>query len=216
VKRGTYLILPLEAGPKAPTAIEDPWVLARELFSPSYIGGWSAAEHWDLTEQIFRSTFVVTARRPRQRSQRWAAADYQVVHVPARRMRGTTLVWRGREQVAVSGPDRTIADALAAPRWVGGVHHLAQIMEAYRASPVFNPLKLVDETAQLAKGAALKRLGYLAETLWPDLPDVARVARARLPKGVIKLDPSVNTRGRLNKRWGLWINVAIRRGGASQ
>src|SRR5712692_4778679 len=209
VKRGTYLILPLEAGPPVPTAIEDPWVLARELFSPAYIGGWSAAEHWGLTEQIFRSTFVVTVQRPRRRSQPWASVDYHVVHVPTSRIRGTVLVWRGREQVAVSGRERTIADALAAPKWVGGVRHLGQIMEAYRASREFNAQKLVGETARLGKGSALKRLGYLAETLWPDLPDLTRAARAPLPKGVIKLDPAVDARGRLNKRWGLWVNVTL-------
>jgi hypothetical protein len=29
--------------------------------------GWSAAEHWDLTEQIFRSIMVMTTRKPRNR-----------------------------------------------------------------------------------------------------------------------------------------------------
>lgn len=60
VRRGLYLVLPLEAQSDRAITVEDPWILADELFSPCYIGGWSAAQHWGLTEQIFRSVFVVT------------------------------------------------------------------------------------------------------------------------------------------------------------
>src|SRR5215468_882578 len=55
VRRGLYLLLPLEAAGAATMAIEDPWVLAEVTLAPCYVGGWSAAEHWGLTEQIFRS-----------------------------------------------------------------------------------------------------------------------------------------------------------------
>ena len=42
--------------------LDDPWVLVPALFKPAYIGGRTAAEHWDLTEQIFRDIVVMTAR----------------------------------------------------------------------------------------------------------------------------------------------------------
>src|SRR3972149_10011472 len=61
VKRGTYFILPLEATKKEGGVASDPWIIASVLFAPCYIGGWSAAEYFELTEQIFRSTFVVSA-----------------------------------------------------------------------------------------------------------------------------------------------------------
>jgi len=48
-------------------ALEDAWAVADRLFAPCYIGGWSAAQHWGFTEQLFRTTLVVTARRPRAR-----------------------------------------------------------------------------------------------------------------------------------------------------
>src|SRR3989338_7085289 len=60
-KRGIYLILPIEAAPGQPTTSEDPWILANKLFSPCYIGGWSAIEYWGLSEQLFNSTLVITA-----------------------------------------------------------------------------------------------------------------------------------------------------------
>lgn len=53
IKRGVYIPAPVEAI-STDRAVEDAWVLVPELFGPAYLGGWSAAEHWDLTEQIFR------------------------------------------------------------------------------------------------------------------------------------------------------------------
>src|SRR5204863_8787538 len=66
-KRGIYLILPIEAAPGQPTTPEDPWILANKLFSPCYIGGWSAIEYWGLSEQLFNSTLVITAANIRSK-----------------------------------------------------------------------------------------------------------------------------------------------------
>ena len=44
----------------AEQVVEDPWILVPALFDPAYIGGRTAAEHWDLTEQIFRDIVVYT------------------------------------------------------------------------------------------------------------------------------------------------------------
>ena len=35
---------------------------AENLFSPGYIGGFSAIKHWDLSEQIFESTVYLTTK----------------------------------------------------------------------------------------------------------------------------------------------------------
>jgi len=48
--------------------IQDPWVLVPALFDPAYIGGRTASEHWDLTEQIFRDILVFTARLVRKKT----------------------------------------------------------------------------------------------------------------------------------------------------
>jgi predicted transcriptional regulator of viral defense system len=34
--------------------LDDAWILVPAIFAPAYIGGRTAAEHWDLTEQIFQ------------------------------------------------------------------------------------------------------------------------------------------------------------------
>jgi predicted transcriptional regulator of viral defense system len=209
LRRGWYLVLPLEASAKQPVAIEDPWILARELFSPCYIGGWSAAEYWGLTEQLFRSTFVVTAANARSTTEQILGAEFRLVRVAPRRIRNVTTVWRGRERVDVSDAERTLADGLISPEWVGGVRHLADIMMRYRESRGANLEKLIACLDELGRGAGFKRLGYLIETLFPEDHALAEKVHPRRSQGIIKLDPSVRARGRLNKRWGLWVNVPL-------
>ena len=68
VGRGIYAPIPLDAL-TTEQVLKDPWVLVPALFEPGYIGGWTAAEHWDLTEQLFRSVFVCTARSFRKKEQ---------------------------------------------------------------------------------------------------------------------------------------------------
>jgi predicted transcriptional regulator of viral defense system len=40
-------------------------------------------------------------------------------------------------------------------------------------------------------------------------PDGVELAYRHRTKGVIRLDPAVKSQGKMNKRWGLWINVVI-------
>ena len=102
VRRGLYFVLPLEAEPGKALMFDDPWVLAREAFSPCYIGGWSAAEYWGLTEQIFRSTLVITAAPLRERTVTLLGHEFRLFSVPENRVLGVTPIWRGTERVPVS------------------------------------------------------------------------------------------------------------------
>jgi predicted transcriptional regulator of viral defense system len=62
IGRGLYVPVPLDlAGSEQ--VVEDPWVLVPTLFGQCYIGGWTAAHHWELTEQLFNETAVFTTRR---------------------------------------------------------------------------------------------------------------------------------------------------------
>ena len=210
-RRGMYLVLPLEVEPGQRTVAEDPWVLAREAFSPCYIGGWSAAEHWGLTEQIFRSTLVVTAWPTRKKTAALLGHEFHLFRVPPSRIEGagTTLVWRGSERVPVSTPERTIVDGLRHPELCGGIRTIADMMREYGERKDRRFDALVAEAEKAASGAAWKRLGYLAETLWPAASNMTEAARKHLSTGVSRLDPSVKRHGKLASRWRLWVNVPV-------
>ena len=66
--------------------VEDAWVLVPTLFGPAYIGGRSAAEYWDLTEQIFRDIVVFTARPIRARVRKSGGAEFTLRRIPEERI----------------------------------------------------------------------------------------------------------------------------------
>lgn len=207
-RRGLYLVVPLEATGDGAT-VEDPWVLAQVLFAPCYVAGWSAAEHWGLTEQVFHSTFIASTASVRARSQHVLGLDFRLAKIPPARLSAGTLVWHGRECIPVSDPGGTIADGLASPSWVGGVRHLARMLTAYRADASWDPGELVARLETIGSGAAFKRLGFLVETLGLDAPTVVGAALDHRSAGVVRLDPDVPGKGRLTKRWGLWVNARV-------
>lgn len=209
-KRGLYLVVPLEAAPSQRTTAEDPWVLAREVFGPCYIGGWSAAEHWGLTEQLFRSTLVVTAAPVRATNTEILGHIFRIFRAPRSRLSfGVMEVWRGAEKVAVSGRERTLVDCLRSPELCGGARHLVQLLHAYGASPEHDFPRLLAVAHEVASGAAWKRLGYLAELLWPEEALVLDAARRQMSAGNARLDPAVRRLGKLATRWRLQVNVDV-------
>ncbi len=210
LQRGLYLVRPLDAAPDQAAMPEDPWVLAREIFSPCYIGGWSAAEHWELTEQLFRSTLVVTSAPARKTEVRIGGHLFRVFRIPRARLAGgVETVWRGRERVDISGLERTLLDSLRNPELVGGGRHLVQILRAYGEHDRHDFRRLLNLATEVASGAAWKRLGFLAERIWPQEPTVAAAAAGHVTSGYVRLDPGIRGRGKLVKRWRLWINVSV-------
>ena len=214
IRRGVYLIVPLESESEGQTTVEDPWLLAAALYSPCYIAGWSAAEYWGLTEQLFRTTFVATAAHIRRRTASFLGAGFTLAQVKQERIKHLTAVWRGPVRTFVSNRERTIVDAAIDPRWLGGLRHMAEIFTAYSDDPKADPVELLNALRQANNGAAAKRIGYLAEQLWPSAHDLIDGALASRTTGIIKLDPAVNRRGKINTRWGIWTNVSVDRGAA--
>ena len=126
----------------------------------------------------------------------------------AERLSGLTEIWRGSERVSVSDRERTLVDALMDPGWVGGMRHLAEILVSSKYSPHFDVPKVLARLNEV--GNEPPTSGWVPRrSTWPDATALLDAARERRTKGVIRLDPSVKSRGRMNKRWGLWINVAI-------
>jgi predicted transcriptional regulator of viral defense system len=204
VRRGLYVPVPLEA--QSPdVALEDAWLVAERLFAPGYIGGWSAAEHWGLTEQIFRTLMVFTTRKPRDRAPVLRGTNFQLRSVREQALFGLNPVWRGQVRVNVSDPSRTLVDLLADPASGGGLRATVDVLRTYLDSKEFRNLKLLLEYAQrLGNGAVFKRLGYLLERHAPSETDAIALCRARLSQGNAKLDPALPAK-KLATAWRLWL-----------
>lgn len=208
LRKGLYVTVPLGARSPAQWS-EDPWIVAHRLFEPCYIGGWSACEHWGLTEQIFREIVVFTTRKVRNRRVAVKETPFLLRVILPKKLFGTTSVWRQQTKVQVSDPSRTVVDLLNDPTIGGGIRFIAEIIENYFDGERRNDAALLGAISRLGNRTVYKRLGYLVETLGIDAPEVLRACRANLSKGYSLFDPMVKIKGQIVRRWNLLVNVSI-------
>jgi predicted transcriptional regulator of viral defense system len=209
VRRDAYITVPLGAEQPGEWR-EDPWVVAAQVFAPGYLAGWTACEHWGLTEQIFRDVQVVTARRLRYRVQEIQGTRFLAKTVSPERLFGTKAVWRGQSQIEVSDPPRTVVDLLDDLGLGGGIRHVAEIVTAYFGGEHRDDRRLQDYAHRLGNRTVWKRLGYLLESLRIDAPELREVCRESMSSGISLLDPSAGVKGPVLKRWNLRINTTLR------
>jgi predicted transcriptional regulator of viral defense system len=213
VRRGLYIGVPVDVtNPSAWS--EDALIVAAEVWSPCYFTGWTAAQHWALTEQTFRTTVLKTSKRVRTSSVRLLDHDYIVSHVGDDVMTwGLKTEWREDVRLYFADPALTVVDILDAPRLGGGIRHGAEILIAYLDDK--DPARLIEYGDRRGNRAVFKRLGYLIETLDLDFPDLVSACQERLSSGISALDPDGPDGGRRAMRWGLRVNVTVVREGSS-
>jgi predicted transcriptional regulator of viral defense system len=203
VYRGVYVSVPLESR-SADMPLENAWVIAEKLFSPCYIGGWSAAENWDMTEQIFRKVMVMTTQKPRRSLCVVKGTEFMLRMIPEKSMFGLKPVWQGQVKVMLSDPSRTIIDMLSDPALGGGSRSVAEMFANYLKSENKNMELLLKYAKQLGNGAVFKRLGFFLERFAPQEKEAIEKCSAELTKGNTKLDARLAA-DRLITRWRLWI-----------
>lgn len=211
VRPGVYVVSPMDIT-KPNEWREDPWIVATKTFSPCYIGGWSACEHWGLTEQIFREIVVFTTRRVRNRVLRIQETTFRIRHISPAKLFGTRVVWRKQIRVDVSDPSRTLADILDDPSLGGGMKHVAVTAVAYFMGDSRDDKTLMQYIEKQGNRTIYKRLGYLVEALSLNAKSIVDYCRSKMSSGITFLDPSAGKRGRILRRWNLLLNVDIRRG----
>src|ERR1700736_6409127 len=154
IGHGLYVSVPLDlAGNEQ--VIADPWILVPTLFNQCYIGGWTAAHHWELTEQLFNETLVFTTRRITEKRVVAQGAVFVLHNVKPKRFFGLKTLWRGSVKVSISD---------AAPDVGGGIDHVGDSLSAYLATKTADRALLIRYANQFDNGVVFKRLGYLAET----------------------------------------------------
>ena len=206
VQRGLYVPVPLGSEPEE--ALEDSWALVPTLFGPGYLGGWTAAEHWDLTEQIFNDLCVFTTRHVDKQRRELRNTKFFISHIADSSLFGTKTVWRLGQKVQISDRPRTILDMMVDPRCGGGIQH---VMDCFAQFIKFAPEELETLIAygdRLGNGAVFKRLGYLLSLIDGGhslLPEIKR----RLTKGKAQLDPSLKG-NRLITRWQLFVPQSLK------
>lgn len=207
VRRGLYIPVPVEA--ERPEGwSQDALVVAAATWSPCYFTGWTAASHWSLTEQTFRTTVVKTTQRVRRSEVRLLDSDYLLMHIAENRMAwGMRSSWHEEVRLQIADPARTVVDILDTPRIGGGIRHAAEILDAYLDTD--DSASLIEYAGRLGNRAVFKRLGYLTESLGLDQPELIAACRAHLSTGIVLLDPGAPPSGPRVPTWGLRANVRV-------
>ncbi len=203
VRQGLYVPVPLESE-SANVSLENPWIVAQQLYFPCYIGGWSAAEYFDLTEQMFFTIMVMTERKPRIRQPVYKDQSFLIRTVPKSAMFGLQPVWQGQVKIMVSDPARTLADMLINPSCGGGIRMVKEMLARLIKTRPEMLEYLINYGRRLGKGVLFKRLGFLLELLELRDEAVLEGCRKQLTSGNAKLDPAL-ANSRLVTRWRLWV-----------
>ncbi len=204
VARGLYV-------PVSPTALgqvqvlDDPWVLVPELYEPGYVGGWSALKHWELTEQLFRSVCVMTARRTRYGEIQHQGVTFFVKHVSHQKIYGTQSLWRGTEKVQISDLHKTILDIVDDPYLGAGLQHTVDCLRKYHGqySDSRSLETLLAYATQTNLGSLCKKLGFLGERTGFPVSFIKACAQ-QLTSGYTHLDKSAKEE-KLVTKWKLWV-----------
>ena len=209
VRQGAYITVPLEAR-SSKLWKEDGWIIGSKFFTPCYIGGWNAAQYFELTEQHFRSIIIYTTKRVRNTKQIIDETPYVIRTIKKEKMFGVESIWIREHKINISNPSKTIVDLLDTPSLGGGIRHVAQVLNEYFQSKYKND-KLLKKYLELINNKAIyKRLGYLIETLKITAPNIYNLCIKKNNRGDVYLDPDLpKEKGVKDKKWRLIINASI-------
>jgi len=203
IRQGIYLPVDIKATSSNQIFI-DPWIIANELFSPCYIAGWSAAQHWDFTEQIFESTVVVTSRHINGKNQTAGGLCFLIKKLGKEKLFGLKSIWREQIKIQLSDPHKTIVDMLHDPSLGGGIRSVIDVFQSYLSSSHFDPTILLEYAHRMNNRVIFKRLGFILSKLSPNSIKLIEHCKQNISQGNSQLDPS--SKGvRLLKKWRLWI-----------
>jgi predicted transcriptional regulator of viral defense system len=206
LKAGLYLMVPFGSDTSDPIP-ENAMEIAMEVFSPGYVGGWTAAEYWDLTEQIFNTTVFYTSMVLRKSDHAIAGLSFKTKFVRAEDVFGTVKEWERNTPIEISDLHRTLIDILDNPALGGGARMMVDISRAYWKKPEASFDKVYDYVLRLNHGAVFKRLGLIAEKVFHIPKKELKKIEEKCKSGIILLDPNGSDIGPIITRWGLRINI---------
>jgi len=201
--RGTYLIVPLEAGVKSHYT-EHGFVIASHLVDPYYIGYGSALNSHGLTELVPSTVYVVSNKRRKKRS--ILHTKFRFITVSKSKMFGLEELTISGNKVKISDAEKTIADCLDHPEYCAGIDEIAKSI--FFEHKELDMKKIVTYAKRLGNKTIIKRLGYLLEIFGYHEYEYL-FENIELSEGYPKLDPRRPKKGKFYSKWKLVLNADI-------
>ncbi|MBP6098360.1 MAG: type IV toxin-antitoxin system AbiEi family antitoxin domain-containing protein [Candidatus Levybacteria bacterium] len=202
IKRGFYKpVTERFLGPDE--SFSNPWVVLSSLFPQSYIGGWSAASHYGLTDQLFEETCVLTLKNIRHTTQNLGRFSYHLFRIKPFQDFATKYIWFDQNKISISDPHKTIIDMISNPKCGAGIQHTVDCFKTY-ISELFDEKIFYSYAEKMQNGSFYKRLGFLCETFLTAGHPLCILAQKRMTKGYISIDSDLVCE-QLITRWNLMI-----------
>ena len=160
LERGTYRIVPLEAGSE-PVWAEHEYLVAASLVSPYYLAYTTALHYYGYTERAPDPLIVATTRRKQPVT--IEGVTYRFVTLTPHKFFGYGPIALLGENVQMAEPEKAIADGFDHPGLVSGILEPAKGL--WLGSQELDFEKLVTYQLKLGNRAAARRLGFWLEKL---------------------------------------------------
>lgn len=207
LRKGKYLIVPLEAGLTG-EYMENWYVVARELIKPYsyFISHYSAMDIHNMVTQPIRMVYISTSVR--RKSREVGGAEFRFIYAKPESFWGITKEWvTPQQQVEVTDLERTIVDCLYAPRLCGGISEIAKGL--WIAKEKIDYERLTGYVEKFGKKVVTKRLGLILETYHLGTAETVQQLQDFIKgsKSYALFDPSLPDQGRYMSRWRLKVNL---------
>jgi predicted transcriptional regulator of viral defense system len=207
VEKGLYAVVP--PGVEAKRFTPDRYLVAAALRDDAVLAYHSALELLGHAHSVYRDTLYLTARR--RKDLRLGDGRVRAVLHPAplrsRKEEGYGVETRERlgVKLRVTGPERTLVDCLATPRYAGG---LEEVFQSAGGIPALDLDRLAGYLDRLGQRRLYAVVGFYLEgeasRLFVPAEFLDRLAKER-PRSRIYLEPRQRG-GRLQARWNLIVS----------
>jgi len=174
--------------------------IASELNFPSYISFWSALNYYGFSDNTPKKIFIATTRYHKD------VGNFKYITLSKKRFFGYASV----RKITIAEKEKAIIDSLLFPKYSGGIKEIKKSLK--EAINEIDLNKIVNYALKIESNIAVKRLGYLLDNL--DINNKDKISAKYLKKlgknigkGFGLLDPSLEKRNNLNKKWLLDINI---------
>ncbi len=174
------------------TALDNIYVIATNLYFPSYLSFWSASHYLGYTEQIVNTLQVVTTSR--RETIRFEGYTIKFIVLPRKYFFGFQKMATEQGAVLVAENEKLLLDALLRPGELGNFDEIINILQ--RAD--LKREKIVAYLKRIDNSSLIKRAGYLLEKYkgW-NLSAEFKIK----DRNYVSLDPSIKKVTTLNTKW---------------
>ncbi|MBI4356764.1 MAG: hypothetical protein HY559_02650 [Gammaproteobacteria bacterium] len=175
--------------------------------TPYFLSHYSAMRLHGMTTHPLFDVYITTIKR--HRSKTVHHIHYHFVYRKESNFWGIQTQWiTKQDKVVISNLERTLLDGLERPELCGGLIEVCRGL--WTKQNELNPDRLTEYVQKYPTKAAVKRLGFLLETLRIRGDCVDKLQKSVIePKIYVRLDPQSPNQGQYLSRWQLRINANI-------